>query len=86
MPGWIFLFDNRPARLRHVNHTAGPVLAAILTFVSVGRVTAAELEGSDPFPFRNSQPIQLLFLRMFGERTKALDSWHNLPNHMRRSA
>gem|GEM_PF-3565149 len=72
LPGLIFRSDNGPARLGHVNHTAGPVLAAILIFVLVGRVAAADPEGFDPFPVRNSQPIQLLFLGMFGDRTGVL--------------
>ena len=45
----------------------------------VGGVAAADPEGFDPFPVRNSQPIQLLFLGMFGDRTEALDSGHNPP-------
>lgn len=86
LPGLIFLSDNGPARLGHLNHTAGPALAAALIFVLVGRVAAADLEGFDPCPFRNSQPIQVLFLGLFSDRTGVLNAGHNLPNRVRRSA
>ena len=86
LPGLIFLSDNGPARLGHLNHTAGPALAAALIFVLVGRVAAADPEGFEPCPVRVSKHIQLLFLEKFGDRTGVLNARHNVPSRIRRSA
>ncbi|HKW87073.1 MAG TPA: DUF3187 family protein [Nitrospiraceae bacterium] len=55
-------------RLCCLNRVAGLFLAGIITFVLAGRVAAADQEGFGPFPVRNFQPIQLLFLGMFADR------------------
>jgi len=62
----------KSVRLGHLHQAAGPVLVAILTFLLVGRVAAADPEGFGPFPVRNFQPIQLLFLGMFGDRAAVI--------------
>ena len=46
----------------------------------VGGVAAADPEGFDPCPVRITQPTQVLFLGMSGDRTGVLDAGHSLLN------
>jgi hypothetical protein len=50
----------------------GAVLGAVLAVMAGGGQAAAEGDGYGPFPVRNFQPIQLLFLGMQGERAAVI--------------
>lgn len=49
-----------------------PALVALLAILAVGGRAAAEVDGYGPFPVRNFQPIQLLFLGMQGDRAAVI--------------